>query len=191
MNFTRLGELFKSLHSPPKRTASEKKTVTFPDSDSKPCENDSSVAGDHESQSEHIVQFMWPAVCSICAKNIAEVCLSAAENHSSLLLTLLQTYGGNKSLLKSVYGYLEANHPSVLPPQSKSPGGEDHQLLVLCVTLSKAMSSEGLLLDSLATENVAESVIILLYSGLVDEDSAHMFLSELVKVSVCVCVCVQ
>ena len=186
VNFTRLGELFKSLRNPPKRTALEKKTVSFPDS--KPCENNTSDAGEHEPPREHVVQFVWPAVCSICAKNIAEVCLSAAEDHSSLLLTLLQTYGSNKSLLKSVNSFLEANHPSLLLP-SKSPRGEDHQLLALCVTLSKSMTSEGLLLDSLVTENIAECVIILLYSGLVDEESAHMFLSELVKVrSVCVCV---
>jgi len=182
VSFTRLGELFKCVCSPPKRTALEKKSVAFSDSSPKPETNRTDMVVEQEDSSEHIVTFMWPAMCSVCAKTIAEVFLSAAESHSSLLLSLLHTYGDNKSLVKSVYSSLVANHPSVLLP-AKSTSSDEQKLLVICATLSKALSSERLLSDSLLTENVTESVILLLYCGLVDEDSAVMFLNELVKVS--------
>jgi len=182
VSFTRLGELFKCVRSPPKRTALEKKSVAFSDSSPKPETNRTDMVVEQEDSSEHIVTFMWPAMCSVCAKTIAEVFLFAAESHSSLLLSLLHTYGDNKSLVKSVYSSLVANHPSVLLP-AKSTSSDEQKLLVICATLSKALSSERLLSDSLLTENVTESVILLLYCGLVDEDSAVMFLNELVKVS--------
>ena len=110
MSFTRLGELFEWVHSPPKRTSLEKKSVAFSDSSPKVEANQTGVVEECEDYSEHVVTFMWPALCSVCAKNIAEVFLSAAESHSSLLLSLLHTYGDNKSLVKSVYSSLEVNH---------------------------------------------------------------------------------
>ena len=181
MSFTRLGELFEWVHSPPKRTSLEKKSVAFSDSSPK-VEANQCVVEECEDSSEHVVTFMWPALCSVCAKNIAEVFLSAAESHSSLLLSLLHTYGDNKSLVKSVYSSLEVNHPGVLPP-GRTASSDEHKLLVICATLSKALNSEGLLSESLVTENVTECIILLLYCGLVDGDSAAMFLNELVKVS--------
>ena len=113
--------------------------------------------------------------------------LRTSPRSSSLLLRVTAhcyslSYGDNKSLVKSVCSSLEVNHPSVLPP-GRTASSDEQKLLVICAMLSKAFNSEGLLSESLLTENVTECIILLLYCELVHGDSAAMLLNELVKVS--------
>ena len=130
-------------------------------------------------------EFIAPTICSLCGNSIAAISDSVNLNHSHLLLTMTRLYA-DKVLIKSVYSFLESNHNRLI----KEHRGDlekalKKKLLTLCTILSRASRfEEGLLAHPKYTENVIEAMLVLLNCDLVNSESASMFLSELVKVSV-------
>ena len=126
-------------------------------------------------------QFMAPAICSLCALSIEAVSSSVNLNHSQLLLTMVRLYA-DISLIQAVFSCLESNYLYLI----KEYRGEKilkKKLLIICTILTKAARIEkGVVEHTKFTENIVESIILLLQFELVDCTSAALFLSEIMKV---------
>lgn len=125
--------------------------------------------------------YIAPTICSLCSNSIAAVSREVDPNHSQLLLTMVRLYA-NRTLVMAVFSSLESSHLQLL----REYRGEkvlQKKLLVICTVLSKAARLEtGLAEHPRFTEDIVESVLLLLKCDLVDTPSAGLLLAELVKV---------
>lgn len=129
-----------------------------------------------------IRDFIKPSVCTLCGNCIAAVSRGQDVNYSRLLLTLIQLYK-DKDLVKSVFSSLDSNHHPVIVKQLGHHPLKQ-KLLIICSLLTKAARLDEVGPDSATfTENILESLVLLLDGHLVDSSSAVLLLSEIVKVS--------
>ena len=135
-----------------------------------------------DEKTKQIREFIKPSVCTLCGNCIAAVSRDRDTNYSHLLLTLMQLYM-DKDLVKSVFSSLDSNHHPVIVKQlGNNPLKQ--KLLILCSVLTKSARLDALDPESATfTENILESLVLLLDSHLVDSSSAVLLLSEIVKVS--------
>lgn len=137
-----------------------------------------------DEKTKQIREFIKPSVCTLCGNCIAAVSQNQDTNYSHLLLTVIQLYK-DKDLVKSVFSSLDSNHHRVIVKQLGNHPLKQ-KLLIVCSVLTKAARLNALGPDSVVfTENILESLVLLLDNHLVDSSSAVMLLSEIVKVSTC------
>lgn len=192
--------MFKFFHTPPKKSRGEqKKFVSFLAAagdvtkdlslSSSFGSSLSSTAQPPDEKTLQVRNFIRPAVCTLCGNCIAAVRESPDTNYSHLLLTLMHLFK-DQDFVKSVFTSLDSNHHRLIARQCGNHPLKQ-KLLSLCSLLTKAAR-----LDSLAperakfTDNILESVVLLLDDHLVESSSAVLLLSEIVKVCIRVCVCV-
>ena len=135
-----------------------------------------------DEKTKQIRDFIKPSVCTLCGNCIAAVSRDLDTNHSHFLLTLVRLYK-DKDLVKSVFSSLDSNHHPVIVRQLGNHPLKQ-KLLIVCSLLTKAARLDQLGPESAEfTENILESLVLLLDDHLVDSSSAVMLLSEIVKVS--------
>ena len=139
-----------------------------------------------DEKTKQIRDFIKPSVCTLCGNCIAAVSRDPDTNYSHFLLILVQLYK-DKDLVKSVFSSLDSNHHPVIVQQLGNHPLK-RKLLIVCSLLTKAARLDQLGPESAKfTENILESLVLLLDDHLVDSSSAVMLLSEIIKVSTCKC----
>lgn len=189
-SFERVETLVKFFHTPPSKTRGvEKKLVTFVaetgGSETPSCSSSSRSKSQQQPVDERTKltrDFLKPSVSTLCGKSIAAVSQSQDTNYSHLLLTLIQLYK-DQGFIKSVFSSLDSSHHSVIVKQVGDHLPKEKKLLVLCSLLTKAARLDVLSPGSAKfTENILESLVLLLDGNLVDSSSAVLLLSEIIKV---------
>ena len=139
-----------------------------------------------DEKTKRIREFVKPSVCTLCGNCIAAVSRKLDTDFSHLLLVLIGLYK-DKDLVKSVFSSLDSNHHRVIVRQLGNHPLRQ-KLLIVCSLLTKAARLDKLGPESAEfTENILESLVLLLDEDLVDSSSAVMLLHEIVKVSQSVC----
>ena len=197
-HFERVETLFKFFHTPPKRVHGEKKFVSFvaaaSDAGKDPSlswsfgSSLSSPTGQPpDDKTLKLRNFIKPSVCTICGNCMAAVSKSPDTKYSHLLLTLTQLYR-DQDFIKSVFSSLDSNHRRVIVRQLGS-NPLKQKLLTLCSILTKAARLDSVSPESAKfTENVLETVVLLLDGHLVDSSSAVLLLNEIIKVQKSTCI---
>ena len=134
-----------------------------------------------DEKTKQIRDFIKPSVCTLCGNCIAAVSRDRDANYSHLLFTLIRLYK-DKDLVKSVFSSLDSNHHRVIVKQLGNHPLK-RKLLIVCSLLTKAARLDALGPESATfTENILESLVLLLDGHLVDSSSAVLLLSEIIKV---------
>lgn len=185
--------MFKFFHTPPKRVRGEKKKfVSFVaaagDADKDPSlswsfssTSSSSTSQPPDEKTLKLRGFIKPSVCTICGNCMAAVSRSLDTKYSHLLLVLIQLFR-DQDFVKSVFSSLDSNHHRLIVRQLRNHPLKQ-KLLTLCSVLTKAARLDSVSPQSAKfTENILESLVLLLDGHLVDSTSAVMLLGEIIKV---------
>ena len=191
--FERVEMLFKFFHTPSKRVRGEnKKSVSFVaaagDAGKEPSlswsfgsRSSSPTSQPPDEKTLKLRSFIKPSVCTISGNCVAAVSGSPDTKYSHLLLTLTRLFG-DQDFVKSVFSSLDSNHHRLIVRQLGNHPLKQ-KLLTLCSLLTKAARLDSVSPQSAKfTENILESLVLLLDGHLVDSSSAVLLLGEVIKV---------
>lgn len=185
--FERIGTLVKFFHTLPDKVKGErKKVVNFvvAAGGNKTLPSSSVGSNSVDERTVQVRNFIKPSICTLCGNCIAAVSRCQDTNYSHLLLTTVRLFI-SQDFVKSVFSSLDTNHHRILVKQ-KGSHPLRQKLLTVCSLLTKAAKLDSLSTDTATctfTEDILESLVLLLNDRLVDSSSAVMLLSEVVKVT--------